>query len=150
MEECASLRRVSRGRAAAALIFVAILAGGCGSGPTFTASEFVDRINEEGVTMRLGRQLSAGGDARELYAIRLPPLPGEPRPAPGQEGGPGASGSLYVYDDTGAAADQLQACRASAGLVCFQAANIAVVLSGESGGLQARQLAVAVRRLAAE
>jgi hypothetical protein len=130
---------------------IAALVAGCGSsGPTFTASEFVDQVNGQGVSMKLGRQLPAASDAKELYAISLPPLPGSPAPPPGEEGGPGASGSLYVYDDTGGAQDELRACRASAGLVCFQAANVVVVLNGESGGIEARRLAVAIQRLRAK
>jgi hypothetical protein len=97
--------------------------------------------------MKLGRQLPAQSDAEQLYAVSLPPLPGSPTPAPGEEGGSGASGSLYVYDDTAGAEDELRACRASAGLVCLQAANVVVVLNGESGGIEVRRLAVAMQRL---
>jgi hypothetical protein len=121
---------------------------GCGGGEqSLTASEFVSRINDEGVTIRLGKRLPSTGDADQLYAVRLPPLPGEPPPPAGSESGPGASGSLYVYGDSGAAGKQLDACRGSGGLVCFQASNIVVVLDGESAGLEARRLGVAVRRL---
>jgi hypothetical protein len=120
----------------------------CGSGQTFTASEFVDRINAEGVSIELGRQLTSGGNAKELYAVSLPPLPGEPAPPPGSDGGPGASGSLYVFSDNGHADDQMSACRGSGGLLCFQAANIVVVLSDEGGGIEAQRLAVAMKRLA--
>jgi hypothetical protein len=154
---CQPLRTVARGRgtrwltALIAVLGASAVATGCGnSGPTFTAAEFVDQVNEQGVSMKLGRQLRAQSDAKELYAVNLPPLPGSPAPPPGEEGGPGASGSLYVYDDAGGAGDELRACRASAGLVCFQAANIVVVLSGESGGIEARRLAVAIQRLRAK
>jgi hypothetical protein len=96
--------------------------------------------------MRLGRQLqSAGGE--QIYSITLPPLAGASAREPGHEGAGGASGSLYVYDDTGAAGDPLRACRASAGLVCFQASNVVVVLDEESGPLEAQRLGIATRRL---
>ena len=134
--------------ALAALASISVIATGCGSGQTFTASEFVDRISAQGVSIRLGRQLSSGGGAKELYAVTLPPLPGEPKPPPGSEGGRGASGSLYVFGDTGGADDQLEACRGSGGLFCFQASNIVVVLDEEGGLLEARRLGVAIRRLA--
>ena len=121
---------------------------GCGSSSqTLTASEFIDRINAEGVSIELGRQLSSTGDADELHAVRLPPLPGEPKPPPGTEAKPGASGSLYVFGDGDGAEDQLKACQASAGLLCFRASNIVVVLDEESSPLAAQRLAVAVRRL---
>jgi hypothetical protein len=136
---------------AATLLALALLTGlvGCGGGgPTFTAAEFVDRINDEGVAVRLGQQLPNSGGAEHIYAVILPPLPGEPPPAPGAEGGPGASGSLYVFDDTGSAEDELTACRGSGGLLCFRAANVVVLL--ESSGLEAQRLGVAMRRLAEE
>jgi hypothetical protein len=152
--ECGSLPIVGWGRgirqlaALAALATVVALTAGCGSGQTFTASEFVDRISAQGVSIQLGRRLPSGGDAKELYAVTLPPLPGEPKPPPGSEGGRGASGSLYVFGDTGDTDDQLNACRRSGGLFCFQASNIVVVLDEESSGLEARRLGVAIRRLA--
>jgi hypothetical protein len=125
-----------------------MLTAGCGSARTFTASEFVDHINAEGVSMELGRQLQSGGDAKELYAVTLPPLPGEPKPPRGSEGDPGASGTLYAFGDTGSADDQRSACRESGGLLCFQASNIVVVLDDESSSLEAQRLAVAIKRLA--
>jgi hypothetical protein len=133
-----------------ALILVALpLAGGagCGDGHEFTAPEFIERINAEGVEIHLGRRLPTSGGADQLYAVRLPPLPGEPPPPPGSEGAPGASGSLYVFGDSGAAGKQLDACRGAGGLRCYQAQNVVVVLDEESGALEARRLAVAVQRL---
>jgi hypothetical protein len=127
----------------AGLLFI-----GCGSTQMFTASEFADRINAEGVSIKLGRQLPSGGNAKELYAVALPPLPGEPAPRRGSEGDPGASGTLYVFGDTGGADDQLDGCRGSGGLLCFRAANIVVVLDDEGSGLEAQRLAVAMKRLA--
>jgi hypothetical protein len=134
--------------AALALIGAGAVVAGCGGGQTFTASEFIDRISAEGVSIQLGRALPKGSTAKELYAVRLPPLPGEPAPAPGSEGGRGASGTLYVFGDAGSADDQLKACRGSGGLLCFQASNIVVVLGDEGGGLEAQRLAVAMKRLA--
>jgi hypothetical protein len=125
---------------------LAILAS-CGGEPTFTASEFVDRVNDEGVKVRLGDQLETSGGAEELHAVTLPPLPGAPVPDPGHEGAGGASGSLYVYGEVGGAEEQLDACRASAGLICFRAANVVIVLDEESGRLEIQRLGVAIRRL---
>ncbi len=136
-----------RGRLALVALAAALLAG-CGSEPTLTASEFVDRINAEGVSIVLGQTLASSGDAEELYAVTLPPLRGEPKPPPGSEAEPGASGSLYVFGDTGAAENQLKACQAATGLFCFRAQNITVVLDEESSRLEARRLGVAISRLA--
>lgn len=107
--------------------------------------------------MELGRRLPGGADQDgtgradahpRIYAVRLPPLPGEPKPPPGSEAGPGAAGSLYVFGDTGSAGGRFAACRGSGGLLCFRAQNIVVVLDGESSRLEAQRLAVAVQRLA--
>ncbi len=132
----------------AAVGLTGIAAAGCGDGSrSLTASEFVDEVNDQGVTIRLGRQLQASGGTEQVFAIALPPLPGEPASAPGREGGRGGTGSLYVYSDTGAAEEELVACRASAGLLCFRASNVVVVLDEESGGIESQRLAVAIRRL---
>jgi hypothetical protein len=141
-------RGLRRFGALAAVAAVAI--AGCGtSEKTFTASEFIDQVDEQGVALELGRQLPAGGGADEIYAITLPRLPGEPRPPSGEEGGGrGPNGTLYVYGDEGGAGDELDACRASAGLLCFRAANIVVVLDEDTGGIQAQRLGLAIRRLA--
>jgi hypothetical protein len=126
------------------------LLAGCGSESTLTASEFINRINAEGVSILLGQRLAAGGEAKELYAVRMPPLRGEPMPAPGEEVKPGASGSLYVFGDTGGAEDQVKACQAATGLFCFRAQNIVVALDEESSHLEAQRLSTAVRRLPSE
>ena len=128
----------------------AVALAGCGDEKTFTGSEFVAEVNEQGVTLRLGRQLAAGGDADQVYAVTLPRLRGEPAPPPGEEGGGhGPNGTLYVYGDSGGAGDELDACRASGGLLCFRAANVVVVLD-EQSGLEAQRLGLAIRRLGSE
>jgi hypothetical protein len=142
------VRRSSSG--SVAVCIAVLLTAGCGTSQTFSASEFVDRISAQGVSIELGRRLTSGGNAKEVYAVRLPPLPGQPAPPRGSEGVRGASGTLYVFDDTGGADDQLDACRGSGDLVCFRASNIVVVLSSDSGRLEAQRLAVAVKRLATE
>jgi hypothetical protein len=131
-----------------ALLVVPVLLVGCGDGSqTLTASEFVDRINAEGVSIELGERLATSGGAKELHAVELPPLPGEPKPGHRSEAEPGASGSLYVFDDDGGAEDQLMACQASGGLLCYRAENIVVILDEESSRLTAQRLALAIRRL---
>ena len=135
----------------AALLALTLPLAGCGDGSqTLTASDFVDRINAEGVSIELGERLTTSGEADELYAVELPPLPGEPGPAPGSEAEPGAHGSLYVFEDGGGAEDQLEACQGSGGLLCFRAENIVVILDEESSRLTAQRFAVAVQRLRTE
>ena len=130
----------------AAAVPLLALAGCGGNERTFTAAEFVDRINEQGVEMTLGQRLSSEGSVKELFGVTIAPLPGEPPPAPDDENGAGITGSLYVYEDTGGADDQMRACADSGGLLCYQASNVVVVL--EEGGLGAARLAAAIRKLA--
>jgi hypothetical protein len=126
----------------------ALLVGvGCGSDHTFTADEFADEVNAEGVEMRLGRQLHSG-EGKDLYEMTLPALPGTPPPAPGTEGERGGSGTLYVFDDVDGAEEELAACRNSGGLVCYRASNVVVLF--EEGGIEAQRLGVAIQRLAEE
>jgi hypothetical protein len=139
---------VARGRAIAAAAVAALLVGaGCGSEKTLTASEFVGQVNEQGVSLKLGRQLPAGSQAESVYAVTLPRLPGEPRPADEEGSGRGPNGTLYAYGGSGAAGDQLDACRASGGLLCYRAANIVVVFDQAESGISAEQLGVAIMRL---
>jgi hypothetical protein len=145
------LERGIRQIAALGIVTGAALAG-CGEERTFTAEEFVQEVEDQGVALRLGRQLQTSGGADQLYSITLPALPGEPAPERGNDGGDhgpegGGSGSLYVYDEASGASDQLEACRASAGLLCFRASNVVVVLDEESGALSARRLGVAIEHL---
>jgi hypothetical protein len=134
---------------AAAFLFATVAVAGCGSEQTFTASEFAEEVNEQGVEMRIGRQLQSS-EGNELHEITLPRLPGLPRPAPGeheeeQAGEKGVPGTLYVFDDAGAAEDQIAACRNSGGLVCYRAENVVVLF--EEAGIEVERLAVAIQRL---
>jgi hypothetical protein len=134
---------------AAAFLFATVAVAGCGSEQTFTASEFAEEVNEQGVEMRIGRQLQSS-EGNELHEITLPRLPGLPPPAPGeheeeQAGEKGVPGTLYVFDDAGAAEDQIAACRNSGGLVCYRAENVVVLF--EEAGIEVEQLAVAIQRL---
>jgi hypothetical protein len=129
------------------LAVLCVLLIGCGGDQTLTASELVERVNEQGVSMELGDELATSGGAEHLYAVELPSLPGSPKPPPGSEGGPGTGGSLYVFGDTAGAKGQLDACRHAAGLFCFRASNIVIVLDEEAGAIEARRLAVAIKKL---
>ncbi|HEX5894350.1 MAG TPA: hypothetical protein VFY33_05945 [Solirubrobacterales bacterium] len=137
---------------AAAFLFATVAVAGCGNEQTFTASEFAEEVNEQGVEMRIGRQLQSS-EGNELHEITLPRLPGLPPPAPGeheeeQAGEKGVPGTLYVFDDSGAAEVQTAACRSSGGLVCYRAGN--VVLLFEETGIEVQRLAVAMQQLAEE
>jgi hypothetical protein len=143
------MRGTIRGQLAALLatIALALTASSCSEERTLSADEFVDDVNEQGVELTLGERLSASDEDKEIYAIELEPLEGESAPPEGKgDGHAHAGGSLYVYDDTAGAEDELQGCRVAADLVCYRAANVVAILEG--GGIEARRLGVAIQRLA--
>jgi hypothetical protein len=119
----------SRGWPATIVVAVLVLAG-CSSQRTFSAEEFVTQVKDQGVELELGQPLATNDPSKKIYALTLTE----------------ATGSLYVYEDTGAADDGMQACRAGGGLLCYQAGNVVVVL--EEGGIEAQRLAVAIQKLA--
>ncbi len=117
---------------------------GCGGEPKFTAEEFVDGVNRHGVELRLGEPLVTEEEGKELYAVELEPVGGPQVDSQGDA--VHAGGSLSVYDeDEGAPDAELEFCEQAADLLCFRAANIVIVLEG--GGLEARQLGVAMQKL---
>jgi hypothetical protein len=122
-----------------------LLAAGCGSEPRFSAQEFVGEVNRQGVKLQLGEPLVTDEEDKELYAVELEPVG---RSRVDSQGDPvHAGGSLSVYDeDEGAPDTELANCEAAADLLCYRAANVVVVLEG--GGLEARQLGVAMQNLA--
>ena len=131
--------------AALCVLVQLLLLSGCGTPTNLTASGFVERINSEGVQMRLGGSLPRSAGAEEIHVVSLPRLPGEPQRAPGA-GPPGqATGTLYVFGDSDAAGDQLTDCRRT-GLSCYRASNIVVALVNP--GIEGTRLGVAIRKLA--
>ena len=127
------------------LILLALLAGSlgaCGEERKFTAEEFVGEVGDEGVQINLGEELTTSeAGTTELRAVELEPLAGAP-PVPGE--GP-VSGSLAVFEDTSGAGDRLEECKSAADLLCYQAANVVVILN--RSGLEADRLGVAMKKL---
>lgn len=121
----------------------ALALAGCGGDRTFTAEEFVEKVNAEGVKLELGRKLLTNRDDQELYAVELPQVARLPGGAEVHAGG-----SMSVFDDTDGADQELASCNAAADLLCYRAANVVVVLEG--GGIEAQQLGVAIERIADE
>jgi hypothetical protein len=125
---------------------------GCSKERTFDAQEFVDEIHAEGVDLHLENTLISEDESKEIYAVELEPLPGaEPSANGGDKHGGGhehGGGSLSAYDEIGDADTAMESCRAAADLLCYQAANVVVVL--QSGGIEAQRLGVAMQRLAEE
>jgi hypothetical protein len=129
---------------AATVLSGALLAAGCGEERTFTAEEFTEEVNDQGVEIALGEELSTSEPGAELRSVELEPLPGAP-PVPGE--GP-VGGSLAVYDEDDAAEERFRTCEGAADLLCYRAANVVVIL--ERGGVEAQRLGVAIQRLAEE
>lgn len=129
----------------AATALALLLPAGCGESRTFTAEEFVDEINDQGVELRLGEELFTDEEDKELYAVELDPV----AELPDEAGGDGhTGGSLSIYEGTDGADREIENCRAAADLLCYQADNVVVVLEG--GGIESQQLGVAIQRLSEE
>jgi hypothetical protein len=130
------------------VVLLAVAGGsviGCGGEPRFTTEEFVDGVVSQGVKLRLGEPLATEEEGKELYAVELAPVG---RPRLDSEGERVTSGgSLSVYEENEGDPDaELKTCEMAADLLCYRAANVVVVLEG--GGLEARQLGVAMQKLA--
>jgi hypothetical protein len=129
------------GRLAVVVTAFTVALAGCGE-RTMSAGEFADAVRAQGVQLRLGDELSSEGSDKKLYGFSLKPLAGAGLSTDPDAAHPG--GTIAVYEGTGGAADGLEQCR-SASLVCYQAGNIVVIL--EENGIEAQQLAVAIRKL---
>jgi hypothetical protein len=148
------MRGTTRGQLATlAVIALALAASACTEERTLSADEFVADVNEQGVALALGEPLHTDDESEELYAVTVEPLRAEE--AAGHEGEGGleeghehSGGSLSVHDDTAGAGERLAACKASADLLCYRAANVVVVIEG--GGIEAQRLGVAIQKLAEE
>lgn len=118
--------------------------GGDGGEPAFSAEGIVAEVNRQGVELRLGGRLVSDEPGKELYAVELEPLGGPRLDSRGEEVHAGGSLSVYEREDERVAAE-LRSCEQAADLLCYRAANVVIVLEG--GGLEARQLGVAIQRL---
>jgi hypothetical protein len=136
------MKGASRRQGAVLAAAMLLLIAGCGDERTFTAEEFIEKVNAEGVEIELGEELSTSEPGAELRSVELEPLPGAP-PVPGEGH---AGGSLAVYDEMGAAEQRFVTCEEAADLLCYRAANVVVILEG--GGIEAQRLGAAIQRLA--
>ena len=118
-----------------------VAVAGCGE-QTMSAGEFVDKVKEQGVQIRLGDELFTQDSGKKLYGFALKPL-ADPSLSTDEDAAH-PSGTLAVYDEAEAAGQGFEQCQGS-GLVCYRADNIVVIL--EQNGIEAQQLAVAIRRL---
>lgn len=123
---------------------IVLAMGACGGDRTFTAQEFVDEVKAEGVELVLGEELFTEGENKELYAVELRPAAELPEDE-GTDGEDHAGGSISIYDGTSGADEEIENCRASADLLCYQAGNVVVVVEG--GGIESQQLGIAIQRL---
>ena len=108
-----------------------------------TAQEFVEQVSRQGVDVRLGEPLVTD-EGKELYALELGRLSG---PRVDSHGDPiNTDGSISAFDSAEDADSEFAQCRQTGDLLCYRLDNIVVVLEG--GGLETRQLSVAMKRLA--
>jgi hypothetical protein len=138
------MRRVrTPGSCLAIAIAAALLAACGGEEESFTAEEFVGEMRESGVEMTLGAELFSEDESKDVIEVELEPLPGGPTPEEGALENP--HGSMSVHDEVAGADEQFRNCEATADLLCYQAANVVIVLEG--GGLEADRLGAAMQKL---
>jgi len=100
---------------------------GCGE-RSFTAEEFVDEANANGVALTLGEPLSTEQGGTQLYSVTISePTGGDPPSGNTEIGESHGGGSLRVEDDSEAAEAEYTRCEQSL-LFCFRAANVVLIV----------------------
>ncbi len=134
-------------RAVFASALALAIATGCGGERTLDAQEFVEAANNAGAGILLGPALNSVRDDIELYELRFPgnSATGGGRGVEDEHGG----GSIAVAADADAATAEFARCEEAVTLICYRAANVAVLLEGVDISEQAR-IDAAIRKLASE
>jgi len=136
--------------AASGLALVALLAlgGGCGGGErAFEAQEFVDAANAAGAGILLGPPLQSAREDVEVFELRFSgsSATGAGPDAEDEHGG----GSMAVAGDAATAEAEFERCERAVTLICYRAANVALILEGAGSDEQAR-IDRAIRELASD
>jgi hypothetical protein len=121
-------RRAARPRTAVAglSIAAALALAACGSEREFDAESFVSDANESGAGLVLEEPLGSG-EGGELFTVRLEEDdPGHQDEGEAEEHAHGA-GSLIVAEDEEAAEAEYARCESAVTLICYRAANVAVI-----------------------
>lgn len=100
------------------------LLGGCGGDEKqFTAAGFINALNANGATLKLGPVLATNPAGVEVHAVKFtataPSATGE---GAGTERANGEA-TLLVFDGSGDAEDEFDRCESLPTLTCFRAAN---------------------------
>ncbi len=94
-----------------ALALTAIAA--CGGGErTFTASEFVEEMNDKGANLKLGGNLLNDQEGIEVFELRF---------------ARSFEGSLVVAEDIDVGVSEYERCESAATLLCYRAANVVML-----------------------
>ncbi len=101
---------------------LALLAA-CGGEKEFTPASFIDALNDNGATLKLGPVLATNPDGIDVHAVEFtataPSATGE---GAGTEHANGEA-TLLVFGGTGDAEDEFDRCQSLPALTCFRAAN---------------------------
>jgi hypothetical protein len=117
-----------------AVILLALAA--CGSDDrSFSAEEFVEQAEANGMTLKLGESLTTDQEDLELFALRL---------------AGGGTGTLAIADDADAGLAEYERCESAASLFCFRAANAVLVFDSEVPNQDLARVEAAVRAMAEE
>jgi hypothetical protein len=135
-------------RLIAPLLLGALVLGGstaCGGERTFDADEFVETANREGAGLALGEPLQTDqADVDAVFALEFGHTGEVGREDEADDDHQHGGASLIVGTDEAAALVAYDNCEASVTLVCFRAANVAVVYSGDESGEEVQRLRAAL------
>jgi len=148
-EAPSTLRRMIAGAHPASLLAAVTLAlllvlAGCGASEgTFTAEQFVAEANARGAGLVLGPPLETDRAETTIYELSLEES--DNGAAGGETHG---GGSLTVLPDAEAGLAEYERCETSASLICFRAANVAVIFDGNIAPDEISRLKQALRAMA--
>jgi hypothetical protein len=105
------------------MIAAALVIAGCGNEERhLSARDFVDEMDQNGASLKLGPVVGTEDDA-ETYRVTI----SQTAPTPTGEGSkpkPSGSATLLVLPDAQAAMDEYDKCQGEPSLSCYRAANV--------------------------
>ena len=122
----------------------------CGGERSFDANEFIEAANQEGAGLTLGEPLEDDQeDIEATFALEFETGAAHEGATEGDGYEAGrdhehGDATLIIGADEAAAIAAYENCEGSVTLVCFRAANVAIVFSGDESGEEAQRLQAAL------
>ena len=108
---------------AASTAFMALVAVGCGGEKEFTATGFIDAMNDHGATLTLGPVLTTNPDGIDVNQVSFSETAPSATGAGAQTEGENGDATLLIFDDADNARSEFDRCEDAPALTCFRAAN---------------------------